>query len=80
MNAASNGRNPPAPRVLVGETSVVVHVMHFADGTAESALHVTYGGFGHLERRPRTLAEILHQHANEIAGGIIRPPDRPAGV
>jgi hypothetical protein len=72
----TDGQAPRAAPALVGETSVTIHVLHFSDGTASSACHVTAAGQGHLLNRPRTLAEIVHGHANEIAvqTGLILPP------
>jgi cytochrome b561 len=65
------------PPVLVGETCVVLHVLHFQDGTASSTFHVTAAGFGHLLNRPRTLADMLHEHANALAvrKGVVLPPE-----
>lgn len=60
MPPKPNGTNPPA---LTAETIVVMNVLHFADGTASSTLHVA----GPLLSRPKMVAAMLHDHANELA-------------
>ena len=61
---ARNGGPPPIdPPQPVAETLVVLSVLHFADGTAAGTLHVV----GPLADKPKTLANMLHDHANDLA-------------
>ena len=58
-----NGGKPPAPPQPVAETLVVLSVLHFADGTAAGTLHVV----GPLADKPVTLANMLHDQANDLS-------------
>ena len=64
MSHTPNGGPPPleAPQP-VAETLVVLSVLQFADGTASGTLHVV----GPLADKPITLANLLHDHANDLA-------------
>ena len=68
-----NGRSPleQPVRVLVDESIATLVVLHYADGTASTELHVA----GPMQKKPRQLATMLHDHANTIANEA--PPAGP---